>query len=58
MGNRPDVASVMSGHSDKLTNGFYGEVLSIITDPVTYNWGKSSLTFSLWTKAQKTKALT
>lgn len=40
MGNRPDVASVMSGHSDKLTNGFYGEVLSIITDPVTYNWGK------------------
>lgn len=40
MGNRPDVASVMSGHSDKLTNGFYGEVLSIITDPVTYNWSK------------------
>lgn len=40
MGNRPDVASVMSGHSDKLTNGFYGEVLSIITDSVTYNWGK------------------
>lgn len=40
MGNRPDVASVMSGHSDKLTNGFYGEVLSIITDPVTYNWEK------------------
>lgn len=40
MGNRPDVASVMSGHSDKLTNGFYGEVLSIITDPVTYNWDK------------------
>ena len=40
MGNRPDAASVMSGHSDKLTNGFYGEVLSIITDPVTYNWGK------------------
>lgn len=39
-GQPPDVASVMSGHSDKLTNGFYGEVLSIITDPVTYNWGK------------------
>ena len=39
MGNRPDVASVMRGHSDKLTNGFYCEVLSIITDPVTYNWG-------------------
>lgn len=40
MGNRPDKASVMSGHSDKLTSGFYEEVLSIITDPETYNWGK------------------
>lgn len=38
MGNYPDSASVMSGHSDKLTDGFYGEVLSIITDPVTYLW--------------------
>lgn len=40
MGNRPDKASVMTGHSDKLTSGFYGEVLSIITDPTTYNWQK------------------
>lgn len=40
MGNRPEIASVMTGHSDKLTNGFYGEVLSIITDPTTYNWQK------------------
>ena len=38
IGNRPDVANVMSGHSDKLTNGFYNEVLSIITDRETYLW--------------------
>lgn len=39
MGNRPDVASVMSGHSDKLTDGFYRELLSVLTDSVTYAWG-------------------
>lgn len=39
MGKRPDVASVMSGHSDKLTDGFYRELLSIITDKETYLWG-------------------
>lgn len=38
MGNRPDTASVMSGHSDKLTDGFYREILSIITDPTQYLW--------------------
>lgn len=38
MGKRPDVASVMSGHSDKLTDGFYRELLSIITDNTTYLW--------------------
>lgn len=38
MGKRPDVASVMSGHSDKLTEGFYRELLSIITDKETYLW--------------------
>ncbi len=38
MGNRPDVASVMSGHSDKLTDGFYRELLSILTDRETYLW--------------------
>lgn len=38
MGKRPDVASVMSGHSDKLTDGFYREVLSILTDTQTYLW--------------------
>lgn len=38
MGNRPDIASVMSGHSDKLTDGFYREILSIIQDTDTYAW--------------------
>lgn len=38
MGNRPEVASVMSGHSDKLTDGFYREILSIIQDEDTYAW--------------------
>lgn len=38
MGRNPDSASVMSGHSDKLTDGFYRELLSILTDPETYLW--------------------
>lgn len=38
MGNRPEVASVMSGHSDKLTDGFYREILSIVQDEDTYAW--------------------
>ena len=38
LGNRPGVANVMSGHSDKLTEPFYKELLSIITDKNTYNW--------------------
>ena len=29
MGHRPDVASVMSGHSGTLTDGFYREILSV-----------------------------
>lgn len=40
MGRIPDVASVMSGHSDKLTDGFYKELLSIIEDSSTYLWGE------------------
>lgn len=40
MGNRPDIASVMSGHSDKLTDGFYRELLSILTDATQYAWGE------------------
>lgn len=38
MGRYPDSASVMTGHSDKLTDGFYGEALSILTDTETYLW--------------------
>lgn len=38
MGKNPDKANVMSGHSDKLTDGFYREVLSILTDRETYLW--------------------
>lgn len=30
MGRHPEEANVMSGHSDKLTNGFHGEVLSLV----------------------------
>lgn len=37
-GRHPEKANVMSGHSDKLTDGFYREVYSIITDEDTYNW--------------------
>lgn len=40
MGNRPDIASVMSGHSDKLTDGFFREILSIMTDNETYAWSE------------------
>ena len=38
MGKNPDIANVMSGHSDKLTEGFYREILSIITNTEDYNW--------------------
>lgn len=38
MGRNPDAASVMSGHSDKLTDGFYRELLSILNDKDTYLW--------------------
>lgn len=38
MGKRPDVANVMSGHSDKLTEPFHREVLNILTDRRTYLW--------------------
>lgn len=40
MGRNPDVANVMSGHSDKLTDGFYRELLSIIKDATQYDWAQ------------------
>ena len=33
MGRDPERANVMSGHSDKLTRGFYDEAMSILTNP-------------------------
>ena len=38
MGHRPAAADVMSGHSGTLTDGFYREILSVITDSDTYCW--------------------
>lgn len=38
MGRHPDDANVMSGHSDKLTDGFYHEVNDIITSKTEYLW--------------------
>lgn len=38
MGRNPSSANLMSGHSDKLTKGFYSEVLSIVGDPGTYRF--------------------
>ena len=40
MGRYPETANVASGHSDKLTDGFYRELLSIITDADTYHWAE------------------
>ena len=40
MGRSPDSANVMSGHSDKLTDGFYRELLSILTDTTQYAWAE------------------
>jgi predicted phage terminase large subunit-like protein len=38
MGRHPQDACVMSGHSDKLTSGFYQECLSILQDAETYKY--------------------
>lgn len=38
MGKHPDDASVMTGHSSKLTDGFYDEILSIIGETNEYLW--------------------
>lgn len=57
MGKHPDVASVMSGHSDKLTDGFYGEVLNIITDHDTYLWHEVFPTVRLADKSAKDESI-
>ena len=40
MGRYPDTANVASGHSDKLTDSFFRELLSIMTDADTYHWAE------------------
>lgn len=40
MGRHPDTANVASGHSDKLTDSFFRELLSIMTDADTYRWAE------------------
>lgn len=40
MGRYPERANVMSGHSDKLTQGFYQEALSIVTDSAQYRFAE------------------
>lgn len=57
MGKRPYVASVMSGHSDKLTDGFYGELLSIISDSETYLWADVFPTVKLADKSAKNETI-
>lgn len=38
MGKYPDLANVMTGYGDKLTDGFYMEVMSLLTDDSQYLW--------------------
>lgn len=40
MGRSPDLCNAMAGHSDKLTKGFYQEILDIISDTETYTWNE------------------
>lgn len=38
MGRNPLEANLMSGYAEKLTDGFYEEVLGLLTDPETYRF--------------------
>lgn len=57
MGLRPGVANVMSGHSDKLTDGFYRELLSIITDDTQYAWREIFPTVKLVDNSAKNETI-
>lgn len=57
IGQRPLIASVMSGHSDKLTDGFYREILSIIMDTDTYNWQEVFKGVSIVDKSAKNETI-
>lgn len=54
MGHRP-AASVMSGHSDKLTDGFYRKPLSTITDDTQYRRHDTFLAMQLVDNSVKNK---
>ena len=57
MGKKPHIANVMSGHSDKLTSGFYEEILNIITDHNTYLWHEVFPTVKLADKSAKDESV-
>ena len=56
MGKYPDLANLMSGHSDKLTEGFYGEALDIIGNE-EYLWHDVFTTCQLTGKSAKNEAI-
>ena len=56
MGKYPDLANLMSGHSDKLTEGFYGEALDIIGNE-EYLWHDVFPTCQLTGKSAKNEAV-
>lgn len=56
MGKYPDLANLMSGHSDKLTEGFYGEALDIIGNE-EYLWHDVFTTCQLTGKSAKNEAV-
>lgn len=57
MGRYPNDANLMSGHSDKLTDGFYSEVLSILTDADTYQWNRIFPGIQLADKSSKNETV-
>jgi len=56
MGRSPDKANLMSGHSDKLTEGFYDESLNFITNP-EYNFADIFPGVKLENKSSKNEAI-
>lgn len=56
LGKYPDLANLMSGHSDKLTEGFYGEALDIIGNE-EYLWHDVFPTCQLTGKSAKNEAI-
>lgn len=56
MGRNPDKANLMSGHSDKLTDGFFDETLNFITDD-TYKFDEIFTNVKLESKSSKDEAI-